>query len=222
MPQIAAQPIRSRIRRDLLDRILDGRLAPLQPIRLADAATELGVSVTPLREALIELETEGFLEARPNRGFVVAPFRARELQDLYALIGTLEVTAVRETPPTSKHLDRLEALNRKLAAASGDGWRAVKLDLEWHRTLIAASPNEILREVVARLKLRSARYAYAYLRQADRISSSVEQHGEIIARLRRGETEDGLRVLQENWRPRIMLRWLQEHEAGTPVETATL
>lgn len=221
MPQVVAQPIRARIRQELLDRILDGRLAPRAPVRHADMAQALGVSVTPLREALIELAREGLLEARPNRGFVVAPFRRQELSDLYELISMLETAALRDVPRPTAHLARLDALNRELADAAGDPWRAVRLDSAWHRELIADDPNEIREEVLRGLKLRAIRYAYPYLREAGRIPRSVEQHDTIIARLRDGDVEGAVRALEENWRPRVMLRWLEAYErrvSSTPVE----
>jgi len=225
MPKLVAQPIRARIRQEVTDRILDGRLPPLSPVRHAEVAEELGVSVTPLREALIELAREGLLEARPNRGFVVAPFGERELRDLYETIGMLETAALRGHLPEPSRYDRLEALNRDLGEAGGDPWRAVKLDIEWHRELLADDPNEIRREVLDGLKLRAVRYAYAYLREVGRIPRSVEQHGTILERLRAGDVAAAVRELEDNWRPRRMLEWLEDYEKRTsgaaPLEQPT-
>lgn len=212
MPQIVAQPIRARIRQEIVDRILDGRLPPLTPVRHAEMAEELRVSVTPLREALIELAAEGLLEARPNRGFIVAPFDARELRDLYELISMLETAALRDTGVADPRLERLDALNGELANASGDPWRAVELDMTWHRELIADDPNQIRKEVLGGLKLRAVRYAYAYLREVGHIPKSVEEHHAIIRRLRDGDLDEAVRALAENWRPRVMLGWLEDHE----------
>lgn len=213
MPQIVAQPIRARIRQEIVDRIVDGRLPPLTPVRHAEMAEELGVSVTPLREALIELAGEGLLEARPNRGFIVAPFDPQELRDLYQLISMLETTALRDTGVAEARLERLDALNRELADASGDPWRAVELDMTWHRELIADDPNRIRKEVLGGLKLRAVRYAYAYLREVGHIPRSVEQHDAIIARLRGGDIDEAVRALEGNWRPRVMLGWLEDYES---------
>lgn len=216
MPRVVAQPIRAQIRREVADRILDGRLPPLAPVRHAEMARELGVSVTPLREALIELAREGLLEARPNRGFVVAPFGERELRDLYALIRQLEAGSLRDHPPAASRHERLGALNRELAGATGDPWRAVELDIEWHRELLADDPNEIRREVLEGLKLRAVRYAYAYLREVGRIPQSAEEHRTILVRLRDEDVAGAARALEENWRPRRMLEWLDDYERRAP------
>lgn len=219
MPRVVAQPIRAQIRRELTDRILDGRLPPLAPVRHTEMADALGVSVTPLREALIELAREGLLEARPNRGFVVAPFGERELRGLYELISQLETTALRDHPPDPGRYGRLEAITSDLADAAGDPWRAVELDIAWHRELLADDPNEVRREVLEGLKRRAVRYAYAYLREMGRIPRSVEQHRTIVGRLQAGEIEGAARELEENWRPRRMLEWLAEYETRTSPES---
>jgi len=212
MPHVVAQTLRAQIRQEVLDRILDGRLAPCAPVRHARVARELDVSVTPLREALIELAREGFLEAHPNRGFAVAPFGADELRDLYDLIGDLESAALRGGPPSAARMDVVQALNRDLADAGGEPWRAVQLDIAWHRELLADAPNEIRRTVLAGLKTRAVRYAYAYLRDRERIPRSVEQHATVLARLRDGDMDGAVRALADNWRPPVMLRWLEEYE----------
>lgn len=220
MPKVVAQPIRALIRREISDRILDGRLPPLAPVRHTEMADELGVSVTPLREALIELAREGLLEARPNRGFVVAPFGERELRDLYEVVSQLETTALRDHPPGPGRYDRLEAINRELADAGGDPWRAVELDIAWHCELLADDPNEVRRDVLDGLKLRAVRYAYAYLREVGRIPRSVEQHRTIMAWLRDDDLAAAARELEENWRPRRMLEWLADYEKRTSSESA--
>lgn len=220
MPKLVEPTLRARIRKEVTDRILDGRLPPLSPVRHAEMAEELGVSVTPLREALIELVREGLLEARPNCGFVVAPFGERELRHLYEMIGMLEAATLRDHPPEPSRYHKLEALNRELGKAGGDPWRAVNLDKEWHRELLADDPNEIRREVVDGLKLRAVRYAHAYLREVGRIPRSVEQHRAILERLRAGDVEGGIRELEDTWRPRRMLEWLKAYENRTAAEAA--
>lgn len=215
MPRVVAQPIRAQIRREVADRVLDGRLPPLTPIRHTEMADELGVSVTPLREALIELAREGLIEARPNRGFVVAPFGERELRDLYELISQLETAVLREHPPDSGRHDRLDEINRELAVTADDPWRAVEIDIEWHRELLAEDPNGIRRRILDGLKLRAMRYAYAYLREVGHIPRSVEQHGIILTRLRAADLEGAAAELEDNWRPRRMLAWLDDYEKRT-------
>ena len=215
MPPVIPQPIRVQIRQEVAERILDGRLPPLAPVRHAEVAAELGVSVTPLREALIELAREGLLESRPNRGFVVVPLAERELRDLYELISLLETAALRDLPTGAVRYEPLDVLNHELADAAGDPWRAVKVDVEWHRVLLVADPNQIRKKVLEGLKLRATRYAYAYLREVGRIPRSVAQHRRIAERLREGDVEGAARELEENWRPRRMLEWLEDYEKRT-------
>ncbi|HZI89906.1 MAG TPA: GntR family transcriptional regulator, partial [Candidatus Polarisedimenticolia bacterium] len=80
---IVRAPIRSQVRRYLLEGMLHGDPAPGSSINESELAQQLGVSRTPLREALLSLVGEGFLHADPGRGFFVLPLSAKEVEDLY-------------------------------------------------------------------------------------------------------------------------------------------
>jgi DNA-binding GntR family transcriptional regulator len=199
----------------LYDRILRGKLAPGGPIRLDDAAAALGVSVTPVREALIELEVNGIVEMSLGRGFRVTPLAVAEVTDVYPLIWTLECFALKQAPHLGpKRLQALEEINGRLVAQSADPVKAVELDEAWHDALLQDSGNALALEQLRMLKRRVRRYEVRFM-SATGTRPSADQHETIIQALREGRREDALTALERNWRtgPELLVPWL-EMEGG--------
>lgn len=204
-------PVRAAVRSCVIDRIVRGTLPAGRAINLAALAAELNVSPTPLREALIELERDGFVECSQGRGFIVHPWSAAEIQDLYVLIPELEVLGLRGTPPPdSVRLKRLEAINAELHGEH-DPASAIELDALWHATLLAGCSNQTLLELLRGLKQRAQRYEFAFRQESGhRISSA--QHAGIVRALRKQDLDRALGLLRENWNigPRFLLPWLNK------------
>jgi DNA-binding GntR family transcriptional regulator len=206
---LAAPLLRTRVRHHLVDGIVDGAFTPGQALRIRSLARKLEVSPTPVREALIELERDGWLRTSANRGFTVKPLDADEVRQLYPLIWTLEVHALRETPPGPEILAELKRINEGMSDVY-EPREAVEADTRWHRTLLSGSRNGIRDGILAKLKSRAMRYELAYMRDTRRVSVSREQHALIVAHLIEGRLEEAAEVLEENWRigPRYLLPWL--------------
>lgn len=206
----AAPLLRTRVRDHLLVRIVDGAFAPGQALRIRSLARELEVSPTPVREALIELQRDGWLRTSANRGFTVKPLDAGEVRQLYPLIWTLEVHALREAPPGTEVLDDLKRINEGMSDVC-EPWEVVEADTGWHRTLLSASRNDIRDGILANLKSRAMRYELAYMRDTRRVSVSQKHHDLVVAHLTEGRLNDAASVLEENWRigPRYLLPWLE-------------
>jgi DNA-binding GntR family transcriptional regulator len=208
---IVRQPVRAAVRERVIQRIVNGSFAAGGGINLAAVASELAVSATPLREALIELERDGFVSTSPGRGFFVRPYDPREVAELYPLIWTLEVLGLRSSPaPGATTLRRLQQINSELRGAASDPVRALELDTLWHGTLLEQCPNATLIEILRSLKQRAQRYEFAYMKESGhRISS--EHHAGILRALRAGNLDQAAALLEENWRigPRFLLPWLK-------------
>ena len=98
-----------------MDRIITGRIASGTSIRVTDLAADLDVSPTPAREALTQLEREGFVYTEPNRGFFVKPLNQHEAREIYEVLSELERMAMRVQGPISveHHRDHRKPSQRK-------------------------------------------------------------------------------------------------------------
>jgi DNA-binding GntR family transcriptional regulator len=125
--------------RRVRDAILDGELKPGETMSQVVLADELGVSRTPLREALRMLQGEGLVEARPNRRVRVAPISVSDLEELYAVRVALEAQAIRLAVPrmTPEHIARLEGSIAEMAhyAEEHDMRRWLIPHADYHRRL---------------------------------------------------------------------------------------
>lgn len=206
------EPLREALRRELTERIVTGELASGDPIRLVATASALGVSVTPLRESLVQLEADGFVSSDPGRGYSVAVMSVEEVDEIYPLIWTLEALALRLAPPTEGGLATLRDLNARFRAC-GDPREAQRLDGEWHEALLAGCGNRTLLDFLDLLKRRAARYEVAFMREMQRAgsSASADRHEEILTRLSTGDLDGAVATLEENWRvgPRVLTPWLE-------------
>ncbi len=178
--------------------IVDGRLGPgdrINEVRLSEA---LGVSRTPLREALNRLASEGALSSTPAIGYSVRPLNVEEFGQLYDIRPLLDPEALRLAGlPSVARLAKLEALNRRFAAAR-DAETAITLDDEWHLELIAACDNRVLVEMIESLMLRTRRYEVALLRERPNRLRAGDDHDQILAALRAGDLPGACAALKVN------------------------
>jgi DNA-binding GntR family transcriptional regulator len=207
-----AGPLADEVRDALRERIVRGELAPLARIRETQLACELGVSRTPLREALFQLACEGLIRCEPARGFRVEPIDPREVREAYPMIWTLEALAVRSAGPmVQAALGELQRLNRELASAA-DPEVALELDARWHDTLVASCNNQRLRTTLRGLRLAVRRYENVYMSDTVLLGQSVQQHTAIVDALGAGELERAIIALEANWHEgmRVLLSKLGE------------
>lgn len=198
---IPRTPLRDQVYLDLLQRIQCGVIAPGGRIRDAELAAELGVSRTPVREALIRLAREGALDADVGRGFRVRRLEPEELQEVGAILAVLEPLALDLVPDFSpERLDRLAVIARRLEQTRGDIDACIELDDEWHRTLLEECPNRRLLGLIETLRQTPRRYLRHYLKQAGRLSLSTVHHGRIAGALGRGDRAAARELLERRWR----------------------
>jgi DNA-binding GntR family transcriptional regulator len=197
---ITRSPLRDEIYRQVLDRISTGTLAPGTRVKDTHLAGELGVSRTPVREALLRLAREGVLAADMGRGFRVQPLDRVEMEETGAILAALEGLALTLSGDISmEQLAQLSELDRELSALRGDPNRCIDLDQQWHRTLIEGCPNARLLSMISSLWQVPRRYMRAFLRDAGRVSLSTQHHSRIIEALRRNDRETALRRFSHHW-----------------------
>ena len=198
---IPRTPLRDEVYRHLLDRIHRGELTPGIRVRDTALATQLGVSRTPVREALLRLAREGLLEADMGRGFRLRPLARDEIREVGAILGALEALAFGLSPDfPEERLNRLAELDRTLEQTRGDVAACLDLEDEWHRVLLAGCPNRRLLELIAALRQVPRRYLAAYMRAAGRLTLSTAPHGKVLHGLRQDDRAAALKVFEHQWR----------------------
>lgn len=213
---ISRRPLRDDVRQEILRRIIRGRLPAGSPINEPELAEELGVSRTPLREALLSLEKEELLVAEPRRGWFVASLTLNDCQEVYPIIASLETLALQLTDADyfKRIVSDLEEINRAMEAAADDAFRAQEIDDKWHRRLLGGCPNVRLLRMVSSLKLVVHRYEYAFMSDPGKVAKSVQQHAAIVRDLKRGHIDTAISHLRDNWRDslEVLTQWFQSKQ----------
>jgi DNA-binding GntR family transcriptional regulator len=195
--------------------IIDGRLADGARINEVHLSTELGVSRTPLREALSRLVSEGALNVRPRLGFFVRPLSVAEFDQLYDLRPLLDPEALRLAGiPPAATIKRLERMNAALATRSGVA--AVELDDLWHVDLIGGCPNKVLVEMIENVIQRTRRYELALMRETKKVAVATAGHSDILNALRAGDLAAACSALKQNMMSgkAPILEWLHARDVG--------
>jgi DNA-binding GntR family transcriptional regulator len=156
VPDFAARPQLSEdVARIIRRRIFDGTYAAGSYVRLDQLAAELGISVTPVREALFALCAEGLINQQPRRGFVVLPVTGRDVTDVanvQAHVGG-ELAARAATNITDDQLHELKEIQAQLedAYAGGEDERTVRLNHEFHRAINVAADSPKLAQLMSQI-----------------------------------------------------------------------
>jgi DNA-binding GntR family transcriptional regulator len=155
-PEALARPqLAEDVARIVRKRIFNGDYAAGSYVRLDQLAAELGVSVTPVREALFALKAEGLLAQQPHRGFVVLPVTGRDLTDVsnvQAFIGG-ELAARAAANISDEQLRELQQIQTDLEAAYADDdeERAVRLNHDFHRAINVAADSPKLAQLMSQI-----------------------------------------------------------------------
>ncbi|WP_134670230.1 MULTISPECIES: GntR family transcriptional regulator [unclassified Amycolatopsis] len=189
--------LRGELIEEITARVLDGRFPAETRINEVHLANELGVSRTPLREALIGLADRGLLVVAPGRGFLVAPLDPQEARRLYPLIAELEALALRWTSPLelASLPDALDRISDEIA----DSCDLPAADDRWHALLTSRCGNPHLLRLIEQTKPLLKRYETAYFGGRDRVAESVAEHREIAAALRANDLPGASALLVRNW-----------------------
>ena len=182
--------------------VIDGRVSPGQRLKEEELAHQLGISRTPIREALLVLQTEGLLEATPNRGAAVRSYDSAELEEMYELRAVLEGHAARRAAArvTPAQLDELRAsCDRFAQLLEGDDLPALVAENSlFHQVILDAAGSErlggMVRQVVA-LPLVYKSYLWYSPAQA---SASLHIHLQLVTALERGDGERAELVMREH------------------------
>ena len=201
-PSISRSLLRDDVHRRLEEAIVEGTLAPGEQLRDGELATWLGVSRTPVREALLRLGEAGLVVASPGRSTVVSTLDVRAVREARDVVAAMHEVAVREAVAslTEGDLTRMRAANRRFSTAigAGDVAGALAADDELHGIPVSAAGNRAIVAVLAQFTpvvRRAERLRFSSLTGQE----SVARHDELIAHCAAGDADAAARVAFDTW-----------------------
>jgi len=202
LKHIVRLSLRTHIYGILQRAIVSGELKPGQRLRDQGLAAQLGVSRTPVREALQRLEDEGLVETKPGSLTRVTPLDTRAASETIPVVAALHALAARlgVARVTSQHLEAMRAANAALAAAlkAQDVAGAIRADDTFHLVLVQAADNGEIAQTLEHLTPKIRRLEFAQFGSlAGR--RSVHQHEGIIDACQDGEAAEAAVRVENNW-----------------------
>jgi DNA-binding GntR family transcriptional regulator len=201
VPDFAARPQLSEdVARFVRRRIFDGTYSAGEYVRLDQLAAELGISVTPVREALFELRAEGLLAQQPRRGFVVLPVTGRDLADVanvQAHVGG-ELAARAAININDDQLRELKEIQAQLeeAYAGQDDERTVRLNHEFHRAINVAADSPKLAQLMSQITRYAPESVFPTI--AGWPNQSIKDHRRVLAALAKHDHELARKAMSEH------------------------
>ena len=174
------KPLRELVLEALREAIFSGVLKPRERLMEIQLAEELGVSRTPIREALRKLELEGFIVMVPRKGAYVADFSLKDIEDVFEVRIALEGLAASlcADRATEEELELLERLlvEKSEAINSNNIEKLIDVDTRFHEAIYQASRNERLNNIISNLREQIQRYRTTSLQYPGRMRTSLEEH----------------------------------------------
>ena len=189
---------RDQVRVLLLEKMRSGDLEPENSLSLAYLAKDLDVSVTPIREALSQLQSSGIVKSIPNRGFFIPKLSKEEAINLYELVAALETLAVRSSVFKKDDIKVLTELN-KFYESTLDKIQRVNADMKFHEALTSNYKNSLALKILSELKTRIFLYEVDYMSNEDYYTNSSNDHKHIIKNIKDQNIDKACELLRENW-----------------------
>ncbi len=187
------QPLREVVCEALREAIRNGVLQPGERLMEIQLAEELGVSRTPVREAVRKLELEGYVIMMPRRGTYVADLSIRDINEVFEIRTSLESLAsgLAAERITEEELERLQRLLVSIGThiASGDMEKIVATDTEFHELLYQASRNQRLIGIISNLREQLTRFRTTSMSFPGRLAATLEEHREIVEAIAQGDVK---------------------------------
>ncbi|WP_077735559.1 GntR family transcriptional regulator [Bacillus sonorensis] len=184
--------------------IVDGTLEPGEKVTDIDLAEALGVSRTPVREALQLLESQGFVEMRPGKETKITSIHPDDVLTVYPPLAQLQALAAEMAAPllTSEEIAELKALTAdyELAVKHENIHEAAELDEHFHNLITDVANNPYVRQFSDVLQLHIRRMKYVFLNQsASPKLQSAREHWQMIDALEKNNPEKAAEMMKQNW-----------------------
>lgn len=196
------KPLRELVFETLREAIIDGELPPGERLMEIQVAEELGVSRTPVREAIRKLELEGLVAMIPRKGAYVAGLSMKDVIEVFEIRAALEglaasLAAERATDEELEDLERQLVRTTNLIDAS-DLNGMVEIDTDFHSLLYTVSRNNRLAQIINNLREQIQRFRQTSLSFPGRMKEALEEHREIVEAVSSRDPELARRLAQEH------------------------
>jgi len=196
------KPLRELVLDAIRDAIINGSLQPRERLMEIQMAEELGVSRTPIREALRKLELEGFIVMVPRKGAYVADLSFKDIADVFEIRAALEglaagLAAERITEEELEEMERL-LVEKMEAIANYDIPRLVEVDTLFHELMYKASRNERLGAIISNLREQIQRLRKTSLSYPGRMKDSLNEHKKIAEAIQSRDVQLARQLAQEH------------------------
>lgn len=183
--RLSRQPLHERVADDLRDRIITGQLEPGQKLAVNLLAEDIGVSLTPLREALKLLAAENLIELTPNRGATVSAVTVEQTRDLFEVIAGIEALAAElaTTRMTDEDHAELQDLHAQMKNHAGDTSRKryFAVNRKIHDRIVDFARNPILSAQRGKLAQQAERVRFIALKNDTRRDAAMQEHEDLMA-----------------------------------------
>ena len=197
--KLQASSLRDQALRVIRARIISGAMRPGVLYALGATASELGVSVTPVREAVLELARERLVELARNRGFRVREMTEHELNEIVEFrkiieVGAVRLVAERKLLDQARELQELARATEKYAAA-GDWVGFLDSDRDFHLGIMGHLDNERLLQVVGSLRDQSRLYGLDKVAGTESLIQSTHEHAALLDAIIAGHADEAAAIM---------------------------
>ncbi|MGB5370225.1 MAG: GntR family transcriptional regulator [Flavobacteriaceae bacterium] len=189
---------RDQVREYLLQQMREGKLNAGQSVNLAALARQLNVSVTPIREALTQLQQSQVIEAIPNRGFFIKELSHVEAKNLYEIVAQLEVLALEESTFDKETISKLR-IQQQLIQTAEEPLDRINAYMNFHQQLTKNYKNTVAQQILNDLRTRVFLYEKAFMSDESFYFNSDNQHEAIISAIEDDNVPSAALVLKMNW-----------------------
>jgi DNA-binding GntR family transcriptional regulator len=198
------EPLREKIASSIREAIIDGKINPGERLTEPGVAEMLGVSRTPLREAFLQLESEGLLKVTPRKGAIVTDISEADADETYSIRVALEAlaggfAAENISPSEIQQLIELNSKMEKISkAVKKDYKKFIDLNSQFHSVIYNASKKRKLINLIGILRAQTLRYNTLYHTLFSRLTNSVKEHSEIITALKKKDKNRTEQLLKKH------------------------
>jgi DNA-binding GntR family transcriptional regulator len=192
------ESLREKAYRIIKQRIINCQIAPGSALNERELVAEIGVSRTPIREALNRLEKENLVTIIPGRGSFVSSITVKEINDIYQLREIIEPHVTALVTPSFPE-ERLAAYRDAFLALDQDDYDGLaRLDSEFHIILMDAAANDLINQVMANMYAQNQRIRFRLTRQPARLQATVDEHLAVIEAMLARDPQTAQEAMREH------------------------